>query len=174
MNNSFEFNTKEEIGGLKESLYLPAVSAIVHNRLDIDSLNPHNPQVAAIMVRNGLMPDQAGTLMLPGDNIGAYDLVDGWMDRAELHILPTEKSAVDSKSREIQQHFGLIVLSDLAKGTIKPIAEVDSPLKAHWNNSYKVIGNCSLRLFGFESPIYDIKEVGDNGEVAANIPKRYF
>ena len=57
-----------------ESLYFPAFPAVESGKLDIHSLDPHNPQFAGMMVRNGLIPDQAGSLVLPGDRFGAYDL----------------------------------------------------------------------------------------------------
>ena len=157
-----------------ESLYFHVFSAMQLGKLDLDSLNPHNPQTANMMVQNGLIPDQAGSMVLPGDKLGVYDLVDGVLAGDELRVFPTDKSAVDKTSRQIQKYSGLVVLSNIESGTIKLVAEIFDPSKSDWNQSLRNVGNCALRPLGIDAPTYEVDELSDNGVIVAKSVKKTF
>ncbi len=157
-----------------ESLYYPVFSAIEFGILDLSRIDPHIPQTANLMVQNGLIPDQAGSMVLPGDKLGVYDLVDGMLVGDELRVFPTDKSAVDKTSRQIQKYSGLVVLSNLESGTIRVVAEVFDPSRSDWNQSLRNVGNCALRPLGIGAPIYEVDELSDTGLIRAKLPKRYF
>lgn len=156
-----------------EGLYLPLPVALAVGRLDMEALDPHSPQFASLMVRNGMIPDQAGTLELPGDGLAAFDLVDGVFSDDGLHILPTSKMAVDTESRRVQGGK-LIVLTFADEDRVRPVADVAPSVKASWNRSFKRMGQCAVRLLGMDAPFYDIRELCDDGGIKAALPKRYF
>jgi len=167
-NKSPELDTQPAKG-----LYLPLPVALAIGRLDVDALDPHDPQSASLMVRNGLIPDQAGTFELPGDKLAAFDLVDGELKKDGLDILPTSKQAVDTESRRVQGGK-LIVLTFADEDIVRPVAEVAPALKADWDRSFTRVGRCAVRPLGMNAPFYAIQEVRGNGEIKSSLPKRYF
>lgn len=174
MNFEISRTSNEPSTTTNDALYFALLAAVETNRINLGTLNPHNPQSANNMVRNGRIPDQAGTVELPGSRLGAFDLVEGYLSGGELHVLPTSKTAVDRESRQIRQQFGLIILSSVEEGTIRPVAEVADSRRTDWNSSFTRFGSCALRSFGIDASIYDVDEINEGGEIVAKLPKRYF
>ncbi|MCA9332098.1 hypothetical protein KC968_04130 [Candidatus Saccharibacteria bacterium] len=157
----------------EEGLYLPFPVARNAGILDVGSVDPHIPSRASLMVRNGMIPDQAGVVELPGNRLAAIDLVDGSITGKDLIITPTSKSAVDTESRLILGQ-GMVAMTFDDEGIIKLIAMVAPEIKAAWNKDYTAIGRCALRPLGLDASHYEIKDFDLSGTVIAKQPTRYF
>lgn len=161
----------------EQKLYLPLPRALEAGRVDLDALEPHSPHYAGLMIRNGLIPDQAGTFELPRDRVAAYDVVDGEMLDEKFVVQPALTTAVDKESRQIRG--GRYIIQTFADEDIfKVIAELAPAQKAEWNKSFARIGTCSLRLFGVDSRIYEFQKPTSQEPITTPIigrmPRRYF
>lgn len=157
-----------------KELYFPLPAALEAGRLDIESLDPNNPQDAGIMLRNGRVPKKAGIIEVSKNTLGAYDVVDGEFTDDSLTIYPTSKGAVGKHSRMIQGG-NLIVLTSPAEGTITPVAEIASASRSEWNSAFTRFGLYAVRSLVWTKKQYEIDSICcDSGKITSFLPKRYF
>lgn len=142
--------------------------AVEKGAVDPSSLEPHDPHMAALSLRNGLMPDQAGSVLLPGGQIGAYDLTSLQVEGSRLVIGPSDKSAVKKEERDIVAPGALTLSSP--NGLVKVIGVVELSERAHWGSAFKRAGCVALRMFGIESPGYEIDDIDSNTHVVTAKP----
>ena len=137
--------------------------------LDIDQLDPNEPHQAAMMIRNGKIPAQAGTIALRGDSVAAYDLVSGKLDGNDLRIGPSHKNSVDRQSRNVLSD-GLLTLSYADGGLVKVIAEISNANTSEWNVSYRNMGAQAIKYLGVDAPVFEVEEI--LSEVTIAKPRR--
>lgn len=143
--------------------------AIENEIIDVDELNPSNPQDAALAVRNGQIPTQAGTIELSPSELAAYDLVSAKKRGDDLIIGPSPKSGVDKESRLIYAS-GLLTLS-YESGIVKVVAEAVPPKRAIWSPDYAKIGARAFRFLGIHAPVYDITDLQSDETVLSPIKR---
>lgn len=114
------------------------------------------------------MPDQAGSVLLPGGQVGAYDLTSLHFKGSRLVIGPSDKSAVKTEERNIVAP-GALTLS-WPNGLVKVVGVVDSPKAAQWNHTFRRAGCVALRMFGVDAPRYEIDEIDSKTHVATAKP----
>lgn len=102
----------DKIGALpaaQPEAYIPFAAAMQMKILTPENVDPTSPQEAALQIRNGQMPPQAGLVDL-GHEIGAYDLVAAETKGNFLVMHPGSKLAVDDQTDAIEA-AGLITLT---------------------------------------------------------------
>lgn len=114
------------------------------------------------------MPDQAGSVLLPGGQVGAYDLISLKFEGSRLVIGPSDKSAVETEGRGMVAPGALTLSSP--NGLVKVVGVVDSIKKTQWNPAFGRAGGVALRMFGVSAPRYVIDEIDSKTHVATAKP----
>jgi hypothetical protein len=166
-----------EIAQAGQDAYIPYLPATEFGMLDVDELvssqGVNNPQSAALLVRNGVMPRVAGVIGRSGQVIGAYDhvAVEYFKPDKELVVVPTTKQAVDQGSKKIEKP-GLVTLT-LESGLIRPVYAIDDESRANWNNKFRRCGGLAVMPLVHIAPL-EITSIEQNGLITAKPTKKYF